>query len=244
MTYQYNQKQVGSNTYSEWRIPCSCNRFWNNVEREDCVSGECSALTYAAPPEHSNWAIIYLLYSVKPQIFYWESAVCIILHVYTLQRFLARNDRFSFRLISKNSRTSVTKGEHRSVSPACCAVSFSHGHDSLLLSPTWNVLVHSERRYRNLTHVNGQASRWNITMMMMMDNTVFWDVTPCIPAEVHRRLRVTYCLHFVGRKPRQIRKQLEVGGSVVTAVCLALFLHLCLLVHLYLRIQNAVMNVF
>jgi hypothetical protein len=91
MTYRCIQKEVGSDsyTYSEWRSPCRCNRFWNNVEREDCGSGECSVLTFASPPEHWNWTTTYLLYSVKPQIFYWESAVCIILHVYTPQRFLA-----------------------------------------------------------------------------------------------------------------------------------------------------------
>jgi hypothetical protein len=31
---------------------------------------------------------------------------------------------------------------------------------------------------------------------MIMKNTVFWDVTPCSPVEVHQRFGGIYCLHL------------------------------------------------
>jgi hypothetical protein len=32
-----------------------------------------------------------------------------------------------------------------------------------------------------------------------MNTTVFWDVTPCSPAEVHQLCAGTYCLHLQDR---------------------------------------------
>jgi hypothetical protein len=31
-------------------------------------------------------------------------------------------------------------------------------------------------------------------------STVYWDMTPCHPVEIHRRFGETYCLHFQCRK--------------------------------------------
>lgn len=39
--------------------------------------------------------------------------------------------------------------------------------------------------------------------------TIFCDVTPCIPVQVHRRFGDNYCLHLHGRIVNQARNQKE-----------------------------------
>jgi hypothetical protein len=55
-------------------------------------------------------------------------------------------------------------------------------------------------------------------------NTVFWNVMPCIPVQVHLHFRGTNCLHLQGRRISQASNQKEAGGStylVLFASCLA-----------------------
>jgi hypothetical protein len=44
-------------------------------------------------------------------------------------------------------------------------------------------------------------------------NTVFWDVMPCVPVEVHQHFREMYCLHLQGQGVSQERNQQEAGDK-------------------------------
>jgi hypothetical protein len=46
-----------------------------------------------------------------------------------------------------------------------------------------------------------------------MKNSVFWDITPCSPLEIKRRLGGTHRLHLQGRRINQARNRYEVGSK-------------------------------
>jgi hypothetical protein len=41
-------------------------------------------------------------------------------------------------------------------------------------------------------------------------STIFWDVTLCSPVDIHWFIQGTFCLHFQGRRVKQVRNQQEV----------------------------------
>lgn len=43
---------------------------------------------------------------------------------------------------------------------------------------------------------------------------LFWNATPCCPAQVHRRFRETCCLDLQGRRVTQARNQQDADGPV------------------------------
>jgi hypothetical protein len=53
-----------------------------------------------------------------------------------------------------------------------------------------------------------KVGEFEILAAVTMDSTVFWDVTPCNPLEIHRR--------FVGSKDKPSR---ELAGSALLASC-------------------------
>jgi hypothetical protein len=42
-----------------------------------------------------------------------------------------------------------------------------------------------------------------------MESSIFWDITPCSPLKVNRRLGGTCCLHFQGRRISRARNERE-----------------------------------
>jgi hypothetical protein len=52
--------------------------------------------------------------------------------------------------------------------------------------------------------------------LLMLENSVFRDITPCSPLKGNRRFAGTYCLHLQGRRTSQARNQLEACSKQIS----------------------------
>jgi hypothetical protein len=55
---------------------------------------------------------------------------------------------------------------------------------------------------------------------MSMKRTVFWDVTPRSPVEVHRCIGRLFCLHLQGRRIKKESTQQEADGNHIISLLL------------------------
>jgi hypothetical protein len=60
---------------------------------------------------------------------------------------------------------------------------------------------------------------FEVLTVVVMKNSVIWDITPCSPLKVNRRFRGTSRVHLQGRRISEARNQCEAGGKQVS--CLA-----------------------
>jgi hypothetical protein len=56
---------------------------------------------------------------------------------------------------------------------------------------------------------NNSRTGFEVLTAVVMKSTIFWDITPCSPLKVNRRLGGTYRLHLQGRKISRARNQRE-----------------------------------
>jgi hypothetical protein len=67
---------------------------------------------------------------------------------------------------------------------------------------------------------------FEILTAVVVKNTIFWDITPCIPLSVNRRFGGTYRLHLQGQKNKLSKKpaRKQVASRIIHACFLSGFL--------------------
>jgi hypothetical protein len=54
---------------------------------------------------------------------------------------------------------------------------------------------------------------FEVLKTVVMESSIFWNITPCSPLKVNRKLGGTCRLHLQGRKTSQARNQREAGSK-------------------------------
>jgi hypothetical protein len=69
---------------------------------------------------------------------------------------------------------------------------------------------------------------FEVLKAVVMKNTIFRDITPCIPLKVNRRFGGTYRLHLQGRRIRQAKPknmQVEIMANLLANLLSRWYLH-------------------
>jgi hypothetical protein len=65
----------------------------------------------------------------------------------------------------------------------------------------------------NLQRLRIDDVGFEVLTPVVMNSSVFWDITPCSPLKVNRRLRGTYRLHLQGLRITEQEHRVKAGGK-------------------------------
>jgi hypothetical protein len=65
------------------------------------------------------------------------------------------------------------------------------------------------RKFVSWSDYNLEHSRSDVRTAVIMNSSVFWDITPCISLKVNQRFGGTWCHYLPGRRISQVRNRRE-----------------------------------